>query len=236
MPKYKQCRATTPAKVSLIIYGAAFQEQRSSSELSAPASDNRVISSSAAESADTRPMSEEPISGHPPKIIPRHGPGFLNLDGSDREELVRLHNNLGHPDTARFVRFLQERKAEPRLIQGARDFECSTCLETLPAPKLARPSAIHCDGDFGDTIGIDCAFWTNSAGQTFRFMHVLDEATLFHQGVGTVGCGEEQFAHLSDIWFRWAGPCRNMYIDPAGEYTSDFWQEQLQKQGIRARS
>ncbi|CAE7349620.1 unnamed protein product [Symbiodinium sp. CCMP2592] len=53
--------------MSLIAYGAAFQEQRSSLESSAPASDDRASSS-------VEPMSDEPISGHPPKIIPRHGP------------------------------------------------------------------------------------------------------------------------------------------------------------------
>ncbi|CAE7196701.1 unnamed protein product, partial [Symbiodinium sp. CCMP2592] len=66
--------------MSLIAYGAAFQEQRSSLESSAPASDDRASSS-------VEPMSDEPISGHPPKIIPRHGPGFLSLSGSEREAL-----------------------------------------------------------------------------------------------------------------------------------------------------
>ena len=46
---------------------------------------------------------------------------------------------------------------------------------------------------------------------------------------------EEQFAVLSDRWFSFAGVPQTIYVDPAGEYTSEFWRAQLQKENIKAK-
>ena len=146
----------------------------------------------------------------------------------------RLHHNLGHPAVEVFVKVLQERKAEPALIRGARDYCCASCLETVPSVKPARPASIHLDGDFGDVAGMDVAYWTGRAGQQHLFTHVIDEATLFQQAVASGRTTEEQFAVLADTWFQWTGPCKVLYIDPAGEYNCDFWRLQLQKEGVRA--
>ena len=78
--------------------------------------------------------------GYPPKAIPRRGPGYLALGAEDRREIVRLRNNLGHPEAGLFVKFLTERKAEPKFIRAAGDFSCSACLESVPKPKIARLS------------------------------------------------------------------------------------------------
>ena len=168
----------------------------------------------------------------PPRSIPRHGPGYLRLTEDQKKELCRLHNNLGHPNVEMFVKFLEERKAEPEIMQGARDYSCSVCLETVPTVKSSRPSKIHLDGDFGDVVGMDVAYWTNSAGKKFLFAHVVDEATLFQQAIATGRTPEEKFEVLADHWFQWAGPCQTLYVDPAGEYNSDFWRLHLQKAGV----
>ena len=60
--------------------------------------------------------------GFPPRSIPRHGPGYLALSVEKRKELVRLHNNLGHPEATLFTKFLAERKAEPKFIRAAGDY------------------------------------------------------------------------------------------------------------------
>ena len=174
------------------------------------------------------------VQGYPPRAIPRHGPGYLDLSKEHKTELSRLHHNLGHPAVEVFVKFLQERKAEPALIRGARDYSCAACLETVPSMKPARPASIHFDGDFGDVVGMDVAYWTGRSGQQHLFTHVIDESTLFQQAVATGRTPEEQFAVLADTWFQWTGPCKVLYIDPAGEYNSDFWRLQLQREGVRA--
>ena len=107
--------------------------------------------------------------GHPPLMVPRHGPGYLAL--SENEKVGRLHQNLGHPDAVVMAKFLEERKADPRIIQGAKDYTCSACVETVPGPKPARPASIHVDGDFGDVVGMDVAYWTGKSGQQYMFTH-----------------------------------------------------------------
>ena len=174
------------------------------------------------------------VQGFPPRAVPRHGPGYLELTKEQKLELSRLHHNLGHPAVEVFVKFLQERKAEPALIRGARDYSCSACLETVPSLKPSRPASIHLHGDFGDIVGMDVAYWTGRAGQQHLFTHVIAEATLFQQAVATGRTPEEQFSALADTWFQWTGPCKVLYIDPAGEYNSDFWRLQLQREGVRA--
>ena len=173
--------------------------------------------------------------GYPPKAIPRHGPGYLALGAEDRREIVRLHNNLGHPEANLFVKFLTERKSEPKFIRAAGDFSCSACLESVPKPKTARPSTIHVDGDFGDTLGMDVAYWKNSKGRMFMFTHVICEHTLFHMAAAVGRTPEEQFEALADRWFSFAGTPQLIYVDPAGEYTSEYWKTQLQKENIRAK-
>ena len=238
VPRYKQCRAIIPARMSATVYGIQLNDpyvqpvHRSESSGSDEGPEMQI--DDPAGSAVEVGAPEGLVQGFPPKMIPRHGPGFLGLNEEERGTIMRLHNNLGHPSPELFAKFLGERKAEPEMIRAARDYSCSVCQETVSLPKLSRPSAVHVDGDFGDTIGMDVAYWTNSAGKTFMFTHVLDEATLFEQAEATGRTQQEQFEVLADHWFRWAGPCKTLYVDPAGEYTGDQWRDRLQQEGIQA--
>ena len=142
--------------------------------------------------------------GHPPRSIPRHGPGYLRLSEDQKKEISRLHNNLGHPSAEMFAKFLGERKAEPEIETIAAVYAWRLC----PQSSCSRPSKIHLDGDFGDVVGMDVAYWTNSSGKRFLFTHIVDEATLFQQAIATGRTPEEQFEVLADHWFQWAGPCQ----------------------------
>ena len=262
IPKYKQGRKGIPAKMSLTAFGAPavpvvrsrsgpIRDEGNGVRVGAPEPPSEPESRPETDTtAEARPTvsSSEPaqrdhvvpdvpeglVSGFPPRSIPKHGPGYLDLDEAQKRELGRLHYNLGHPNTETFVKFLQERKAEPALIRGARDFSCSVCLEMVAKQKPSRPSAIHVDRDFGDTIGMDVAYWTNGGGKQFMFTHVVDEGTLFQMATAVGRTQEEQYEFLSEQWFAWAGPCSNLYVDPAGEYSSDYWRERLQRDNVRA--
>ena len=244
LPRYKQMRKGIPAKVSLTAYGirnVKSAEANFRGSLGAAGSSSNVSDSPV---EPRLPLDIPPESsgstgvlevGYPPKTIPKHGPAFLSLTPEEKNEVTRLHNNLGHPSVEVLTKFMTERKAEPRMIQAVRDYACSICLETVPQPHLSRPASVHLDGDFGDVIGMDVAYWTNAAGRKFMFTHVLDEATLFQQADATGRTPEEQFEFLADHWFQWAGPCKLLYVDPAGEYTGNVWRDRLQQEGIRAQ-
>ena len=176
---------------------------------------------------------DTPVNGWPPKVIPTHGPAFLRLSAEQRTDLNRLHHNLGHPDPARLQRFLESQNADPTIIEGAKDMQCDVCLETQPRPKLPHPSAIHDDLDFNDVVGADGAHWKSKMGQTYHFMHFIDESTLFHVGAPSGRTAEEQIRTFEDNWLQWAGPCKTLYLDPAGEYISPKWNDRLQEENIK---
>ena len=171
--------------------------------------------------------------GWPPKCVPVHGPAFRSLDPQQRADLLRLHQNLGHPDPARLHRMLVDQGADSRVIAGSLDMQCDVCLETQPKPKLAHPGTIHRDLDFNDVVGADGAYWTSSLGDTYHFMHCIDESTLFHLGQLSGRTTEEQISTFEQVWLHWAGPCKTLYLDPAGEYISPKWNQHLQSENIR---
>ena len=179
------------------------------------------------------PSSEVVPEGWAPKIIPVHGPAFLRLSAQQRSDLSRLHNNLGHPDPARLRKLLEAQGADPAVIAGAEDMQCDVCLETQPKPKLPNPSSIHNDLDFNDVVGADGAYWKSGTGETYHFMHFIDEGTLFHVGMVSGRTTEEQISTFEKAWLMWAGPCKTLYLDPAGEYISPLWNQYLQKENIR---
>ena len=177
--------------------------------------------------------SGEQTEGWAPRITPKSGPAFVSLGANERAELRRLHNNLGHPDPQKMAKFLTERGAKPEIIAGARDMCCDTCVETQSRPKKSQPGKIHDDRDFNDLVGADGAYWTNASGKTFHFMHFIDEATLYHVGGLSARKVEDQIQTFLNIWVQWAGPCKTLYLDPAGEYVNETWAAMLQGEGIQ---
>ena len=64
-------------------------------------------------------------------------------------------------------------------------------------------------------------------------MHFIDEGTLFHVGMVSGRTTEEQISTFEKAWLMWAGPCKTLYLDPAGEYVSPKWNDYLQGENIR---
>ena len=82
--------------------------------------------------------SERMELGHPPKSIPKHGPGFLALGKEERDWVRRVHHKMGHPDPQRFARFLKSTHATPAVVAGALDYQCDACLESQVGFQSAR--------------------------------------------------------------------------------------------------
>lgn len=68
------------------------------------------------------------------------------------------------------------------VIDAIDHLKCSTCEESK-GPTIARPSAIHSEGDFGDCISMDGITWTNSQGVKFHFYHFVDHSTAFQTAI-----------------------------------------------------
>eukprot|EP00435_Cladocopium_sp_Y103_P044402 s835_g12.t1 len=192
------------------------------------------------QSLEVVPKMDEPdvemeISGRPPKNVPRHGPQFLALSKEERDWIRQVHHRMGHPDPGRFAQFLKSTHAAENIVAGALDFQCDACLETQKGFLPTRQAAIHQDLGFNEVVGMDVVSWRNGRGVEFKFVHFLDEGTLFQQGKPCSTDTEDQLRALEGSWISWAGPPKEIYTDPAKEYTSEKFLGKLQEHGIHIR-
>ena len=161
------------------------------------------------------------LEGWAPPPTPLHGPHFRALSPAEKQELRKLHHNLGHPEPLRLAAQLQARGAPAHVIAGAEDFVCDACVESTQV-RHQRPAKLNDPVDFGDTVGLDGFFWTGKQGFQVYVVHLIDEGTLFHLGRRTSTRHlTEAIKVIQDAWASWAGMPRHMYLDPAGEFRAD---------------
>ena len=118
----------------------------------------------------------------------QHGPLFLKLNREERNWLLKIHRNLGHPGAAKLTEFCRQLGCPSHVLAGINHLRCSTCLETSK-PTIPRPGAIHEPKDFGDTISMDGVTWTNHQGQQFHSYHFVCHSTAFQTAV----CSSSRF-------------------------------------------
>jgi hypothetical protein len=262
LPKGKQIRKSRPARLCLTIFGnKGVSEKKEDSLMKNLAEGDRSADSAgplAPPSMEEEPMMDasmkhdepsnppepedkgEPdidlgILGHPPKSVPRHGPRFLELGKEDRDWIRQVHHRMGHPDPLKFAQFLKSTHAAEEIIAGSLDFQCDSCLESQKGFKSTRQASIHRDLGFNEVVGMDVASWTNGRGQEFKFVHFLDEGTLFHVAQPCSLDTESQIVALENYWINWAGPPKELYTDPATGYTTERFLGKLQEYGIQMK-
>ena len=58
---------------------------------------------------------------------------------------------------------------------------------------------------------------------------------LFHLGHRCAEDSESQLLCFEETWLSWAGPPKQLYLDPATEYTSKKWLEAMQSEDIELK-
>lgn len=166
-------------------------------------------------------------------LAQKHGPKFLELSKEDQAWLLKLHRNLGHPSSAKLTETCRQLNCSSQILHAIPDMKCSTCVETQ-RPQIARPSATHSEGDFGDSISMDGITWTNAKGQQFHFYHFLDRHTTFHTAIVSPSrTTEDAIKALTRGWMLWAGPPAVLCMDAATEFTSEEFSMFMQKANIK---
>ena len=113
------------------------------------------------------------------------------------------------------------------------DMKCPTCIANQK-PKLSRPSSLKPELDFNDKIFLDGVSWTSKQGQSYHFYHFLDQATNYHVAIPAPSrTAEQAIQKTMEAWLQWAGPPNMLVTDPATEFTSEAYQEFLQKNDIK---
>ena len=150
-----------------------------------------------------------------------HGPKFLRLTPEQRQQLYRMHQNLGHPDSQILGNVLRDQGWESDAIEGIKDMHCPSCFENQK-PKIARPGHLGTPRSFNDLVSIDAVKWTSAEGMSFTFYHMLDAGTNFQVAfLCESGSSKEVASQMQAHWFSWAGPPRQLMCDSAGEFCSE---------------
>ena len=164
----------------------------------------------------------------------QHGPAFQCLNGDQKQQLIRMHNNLGHPDAQLLANVLRDQNWPPEAIEGVKDLYCSACHENKK-PKIARPSSLSTPREFNELVTIDGIEWTSAQGTQHYFYHILDSGTNFHIAVRTHQRDSQTVIQLiHQHWIQWAGPPQRIMTDSAGEFCSEEFSKFLQSQNIHS--
>ena len=94
---------------------------------------------------------------------------FAPFSSEDKERVLKqlhhLHRATGHGSYDSLIRSLEHRKADPRVIQLAREFRCSTCEERKrPAPR--RLANLEVSTERGKVVQMDAAWWAPNEGDS----------------------------------------------------------------------
>ena len=162
-----------------------------------------------------------------------HGPHFLKLSAEQRQQLYRMHQNLGHPDSQVLGNVLRDQGWDSQAIEGIKDMHCPSCFENQK-PKIARPGHLGEPRAFNDLVTIDAVTWTSAQGMNFTFYHMTDAGTNFQVAfICDNGTSKEVASQMQTHWFSWAGPPKQIMCDSAGEFCSDEFASFLQGHDIK---
>ena len=174
------------------------------------------------------------LEGWAPPPVPLHGPAFRNLSRESKTQLIRIHNNLGHPAPQTLANHLKAAGENPEMIQAALDYQCDVCLESTE-PRHQRPSKLPSPLEFNDLVGVDGFFFKGQSGYRAYVIHSLDEASCFHLGRRVTNRHSSlAIKSLSEFWMSWAGNPKKVYLDPAGEFRSEEIMNNFQSMNIKA--
>ncbi|CAE7239520.1 RE1 [Symbiodinium natans] len=102
-----------------------------------------------------------------------------SVPGHIASSLRRLHQNLGHPSTADFVRRLRLAGASRAVLKAARSLTCETCRRTK-ATAAAKPAKIGSCLRFNNVVGADLIYVHDSEGVKHQLLSVVDFSSAYH--------------------------------------------------------
>ena len=166
----------------------------------------------------------------------RQGWAFRQLSGSERQWLAKVHKNLGHPSPERLAQTLRAQGYQSRVIEAARQYQCSTCLEGKHA-SLAGPATLRDPLDFNDRVSMDALIFTSQSGQHFRVYHLVDHGTSYQTAfVATSSDTNAIIMGMTHAWLAWAGAPGELCVDAGRELNSEAFQRFLQSHNIKCHT
>ena len=189
---------------------------------------------------------------------PRDEAQVLAVDRGDKEpqtftpeekdrvnrQLAHLHKATGHGSYELLLKSLERNKADPRVLQLAKEFRCSTCEERRrPLPR--RLSNLEVSTDRCKIVQFDAAMWTPGPGDgrnKCQFLVFVDEASrfavakLFRKDGGGHVTAKDIIGTFHEVWEPCFGIPEVLRADPDGACRSRELDNHFQEVGIETEN
>ena len=139
------------------------------------------------------------------------------------EKMVRrAHEGLGHPESGRFVRILQQSGASEEAIEVARKLRCSTC-ESYKLPEAARRAAPpREEATINELVGLDTVHLRDHDNEAVPALNVIDWSTHFQLVIATSSESSSEIRKAYRQWIRFFGVPRKLLVDLGTEFRAEF--------------
>eukprot|EP00435_Cladocopium_sp_Y103_P060613 s808_g22.t1 len=148
--------------------------------------------------------------------------------------LLKLHKNMGHPSTDEFIRMLKHGQASSRAISLARELNCAQC-EASRKPSIPLPAQVPKVTEFNSRVGLDVKNLPGwKVNQKVKALNITDHATSFQMMIPFFETETSAVLHrlFSERWCSWAGPPREVVMDPARTNLGKDFTEPLEAMGV----
>ena len=183
----------------------------------------------------TEPVGEQVITESQKADMenPKQPSSFQALTPEEKQALIRVHKNLGHPSPERLSTLLRQQGFRAEVARAALDYQCSVCKSQVK-PRLHYPATIREELDFNDRISLDGFHWTNQDGSKFHVYHIVDWATNFQVAqIAPSKTTENLIEAIISMWFTWAGAPGELVVDAGNEMNSEEFCNFIQSHNIR---
>ena len=154
-----------------------------------------------------------------------------------RQAVLKVHRNLGHPSNQDLIRILKHGQASERAVKIARELQCSFC-QSRSQPKCALPAQTHRVTEFNEQIGIDVKQLPGwKVNQQVKALNIVDTASGFQRVIPfhETETSRLLWSLLQEHWISWAGPPKEIILDPAATNLGEPMVVPLENQGVHIR-
>ena len=164
--------------------------------------------------------------------------GSEKSDDQLRAVIDKLHRNLGHPPNSDLIRILKNGQASERAIALARQHSCDFC-QSQKQPKVPLPARTHRCTEFNQEVGMDVVYLPGwKPNQKVKALNLVDQASCFQQVLPFFESETSQLLRnlYSENWRRWAGPPKEIVLDPAQTNLGDPLQTPIELEGTLVKT
>ena len=146
----------------------------------------------------------------------------LRVNKSVRNQVAKLHANLGHPSNDRLARMLKLQGARTEVVQAARDLRCEVCSRIHP-PLSAPKSSAKAPERFNEHCSMDSFFILDADNQRWSVTHVVDGfCSLQYAILSKNPSSQTSCSVLFDRWVMVHGPMKKLSVDGGPEFRGRF--------------